>query len=329
MKILIIRMSAIGDIIMASGILPALKRAYPNSTIFWMVQKEYETLVSNSPYIDKLISFDRKKIEYLLKKGKIGEFFSFINKYIKELRHDDFDLVIDLQGIWKSGIWSFFFKSKKKIVVDPKEGCGFLYSKRIKSNPKDKRIGAEYKLVLGYLGVLNQKYRFGLGDVPDVLKLNEKYIVFCPFTTRPQKFWIDSYWRELTQGLEKKGFKIVVVGGKFDEKRFYEIFTNNSKVINLVGRLNILQSIGVLKHSWGVIGVDTGLTHAGMLLKKPTVALFGSTCPYLDTEYPAGKVLYKKLPCSPCKRNPTCNNELTCMKEITPDEVLDIFNKIC
>ena len=328
MKILILRMSAFGDIIMASGILPPIKKAYPDSTIFWMTQKEYEPLLSNSPYIDQIIPINRKKIEMAFKKRKIGEFVTLVKRYIKELRQYNFDLVLDLQGIWKSGVWAFFSRSRKKIVVDPKEGCGFLYTKKIISNPQDKKIGAEYKLILKHLGISDKEYGFGLGEVPDVLNLKEKYVVFCPFTTRPQKFWIDNYWKELQQGFKQKGFKIAVLGGKGDIKRFTKIFSDDSKMINLVGKLDILESLGVIKHSSGVVGVDTGLTHAAMLFNKRVVAIFGSTCPYFDTGYEAGKVLYKKLPCSPCKRNPTCDNKFTCMKNISPQQVLDAFFEI-
>jgi heptosyltransferase-1 len=72
-----------------------------------------------------------------------------------------------------------------------------------------------------------------------------------------------------------------------------------------------------------LIGVDTGLGHMGIAFGTPSLLLFGSTCPYLDTTRANARVLYHKLDCSPCKRRPTCGWAFTCMHLITIDEVLD------
>ena len=78
-----------------------------------------------------------------------------------------------------------------------------------------------------------------------------------------------------------------------------------------------------MKRSSLLIGVDTGLTHMGYALGTPTIALFGATRPYLDTDWMPGKVLYHPHECSPCRRDPTCDGDFTCMKAISTDEVLN------
>jgi len=84
-----------------------------------------------------------------------------------------------------------------------------------------------------------------------------------------------------------------------------------------------VQSAAVIKNAALMIGVDTGLTHMGTAFMRPTVALFGSTCPYLITASPATRVLYHPFPCSPCRRSPTCSGEFPCMADITVAEVME------
>ncbi len=316
-------MSAIGDIIMASGILPALKKAYPTSHITWVAQREYIELLSDSPYVDQVISFDRKGLSKLLKQGTIIGFLRQLLFLIKEIRKKHYEIVLDLQGIWKSSIWAVLSRSGNKIVVDPKEGVGFLFSKKIYPNPKDKRIGAEYKLALEFLQVVENNYTLGVGINRSPVDIQGEYVVFCPFTTRQQKFWIDNYWREVQDFVHKKGYKVVILGGKQDRELFNKIFSSRENLIDLVGKLSLKESIGIIKGASAVIGVDTGLTHCGMLMKRPTIAIFGSTCPYLDTGYSKGIVLYENLDCSPCKRNPKCRGNFECMHKITPSKVIE------
>jgi heptosyltransferase-1 len=72
-----------------------------------------------------------------------------------------------------------------------------------------------------------------------------------------------------------------------------------------------------------LVGVDTGLTHMGIAFNTPTVAIFGSTRPYLDTRRDNAKVIWLGLECSPCRRNPTCHGAFTCLRDITPDQVIE------
>jgi heptosyltransferase-1 len=314
-----------GDIIMASGILPALKNAYPHATITWLVQKEFSELILGSPYVDKIISFDRKGLSNFLKEKNLKKFFKHLFVLIKEIRAQHFDLVLDLQGIWKSTIWTLISKAEEKIVVEPKEGVGFLFSKKVISPHQDKRLGAEYRTLLKFLGIGDES--FGLGVDISKKHSDTNYVVFCPFTTRKQKFWIDEYWRGLIQFIKRKGLKVVVLGGPKDRMRMHKIFSDESWIIDMVGKLSIKESLGIISSAKAVVGVDTGLTHGSMLLKKPTIAIFGSTCPYLYPGYKEGVVLYENLSCSPCKRNPICAGKFHCMREITPDKVIYYLEK--
>ena len=84
----------------------------------------------------------------------------------------------------------------------------------------------------------------------------------------------------------------------------------------------------MIKHASMLVGVDTGLTHMGIAFNVPTVALFGSTGPYTDTTRDNAVVLYHKMNCSPCRRNPTCDGDFTCMKKITIGEVMQTLARV-
>ena len=96
----------------------------------------------------------------------------------------------------------------------------------------------------------------------------------------------------------------------------------DTTLINLAGTTRLRQAAALIEKAALVVGVDTGLTHMGIAAGVPTVALFGSTCPYLDTGRDNTRIIYKALPCAPCKRRPTCDGAYTCMRDISVDDVL-------
>jgi heptosyltransferase-1 len=99
-------------------------------------------------------------------------------------------------------------------------------------------------------------------------------------------------------------------------------YPHDAGLVNLAGTTSLLQAAALIESSQLVIGVDTGLSHMGIAFGRPTLLLFGSTRPYLDTGRADARVLYHPLPCSPCKRRPTCQGSFDCMRLIREDEVL-------
>jgi heptosyltransferase-1 len=92
--------------------------------------------------------------------------------------------------------------------------------------------------------------------------------------------------------------------------------------INLVGKTRLQSLPAWFEQSRLLIGVDTGLTHIGIALRRPVIALFGSTLPYVKNTGLPLRVMYDALPCAPCRRAPTCNGEFTCMRLLTPERVV-------
>ena len=154
-----------------------------------------------------------------------------------------------------------------------------------------------------------------------------QYVVIAPFTTRPQKHWTHAHWRALIGRLADAGHQVACLGGPGDREEAATLLDGLS-VMNWVGTYPLGVSAGLVRHAAAVIGVDTGLTHMGIASNIPTVALFGSTCPYLDTGRDNVRVIYHGLACAPCKRSPTCAGRFDCMVGITADEVMSAFNEL-
>ena len=127
-------------------------------------------------------------------------------------------------------------------------------------------------------------------------------IFILPFTTRVEKHWQNSHWKELVDSLTLKyGLHCIVLGSNLDKNQLGLLTQLGNKVISLTGKTTLLEAAEFINLSEFVVGVDTGLTHMSVSLGKNTVALFGNTCPYLNPVNNNSRVIWINKECSPCK----------------------------
>ncbi|HKJ95920.1 MAG TPA: glycosyltransferase family 9 protein, partial [Gammaproteobacteria bacterium] len=197
----------------------------------------------------------------------------------------------------------------------------------------DPRIGSEYRALAEHLGVPAERFPMDVAlTEADRARVQSqlaewevagRYAVLCPFTTRPQKHWFDEHWRALMPLLrERAGLAAVILGGPGDAEHGDVLAAGEAA--NLAGGLSLRESAAAIAGASLLIGVDTGLTHMGTAYGIPTVALFGSTRPYLETDSPRTRVLYEPLWCSPCRRRPICGGVFSCMRLHRPEAVADV-----
>jgi len=320
---------------MASGVIPALKSRYPEAKIDWIVQPECKDLLSANSQINEVIVWPRKEWVSLLKQGNLPGLCSRLLGFTRKLRSRQYDLVIDIQGLWKSAIWALLSKGKQKIGLGSKEGSGLVMHKVIYLDRRDASIASEYKLLLKEMGVEYKDYGLGIQVFAQDVQIakeklakelgDKKYIVVCPFTTRAQKHWPEERWVKLINKLQEY-YKtpVVLLGGPGDRQAAERMQQYCTNLINFAGDTSLMQSLAIITNSSLVVGVDTGLTHVGSLCSIPTVALFGSTCPYREKDTPSLEVIYKEFSCSPCRRRPDCE-DFPCMRSI---QVNDVWKRI-
>jgi heptosyltransferase-1 len=333
--ILIVRLSAIGDVVFASPLIRALRLRYPAARISWLVQPESKALLEHHPDLDQVIVWPRGEWEALWKQRRWLALWRAIRQFRQTLRACRFDMALDVHSLMKSGFLTWLSGARERIGLGSREGSQWLMTRVVDKGPDSKRIGSEYLRLAEVLGLPVEPFEMQvvLGDADDRFAgtlirkrgLQNGYAVICPFTTRPQKHWFETSWIELAPQLQQQlGLQVVLLGGPADREAAQRIRTGAGDcVTNLAGETSLTQAAALIRHAGLVIGVDTGLTHMGIAFKRPSICLFGSTCPYLDTTRDDAVVLYHKLDCSPCKRRPTCNGRFDCMRAITAGEVLD------
>jgi heptosyltransferase-1 len=249
-----------------------------------------------------------------------------------QLRAKKYDLVVDAQGLLKSAFLAWLSGGDERVGFKSKEPNRLFLTRRLQKSITD-RISSEYLGLAEDLGWDTRDFDLSLrllsSDVEraGVVAGSESYLVVAPFTTRPQKHWTREHWQDLISALVAQGRKVACLGGPSDREEA-QAMLGDLRVENWVGVYPLGVSAALIQGADAVIGVDTGLTHMGIAAGVPTVALFGSTCPYTQTGRDNVRVIYHALPCSPCKRRPTCGGHFDCMGGIRPVEVLDALRQV-
>lgn len=339
-SILIVRLSAIGDIVFASPLVHALRRRYPRARISWLVQPESRSLLECHPELDEVIVWPREEWQRLWKARRWRELWRAVSAFRASLRSRRFDLALDVQGLMKSGLLAWLSGARERIGLASREGSRWLMTRVIERGGEPRRIASEYLHFARRLELPDARFEMCVGLAEEDRRhagewlrrqgLERGFVVICPFTTRPQKHWFDASWRRLAERIGAEwGLGVVMLGGPGERRRSREIAAGEPPgVINQVGETTLRQAAAIIARASLVVGVDTGLTHMGIAMDRPTLCLFGSTRPYLETGHADARVIYHPRECSPCRRNPTCGGAFHCMADITVEEVMDEASRL-
>lgn len=341
-RILIVRLSALGDVVLSSGLIPALLSLWPEVQISWLVEAPAAPLLKHNPRLHEVIVLPSARWKSLWREGQKLQAIREIRRFRAELRRRNFELVIDPQGLLKSGLMAWFTGAPRRVNLKPRESSQWLMHESVRpalpAADELPVVAHEYRDLAVYLGAEAHSYRMDLavGQAAqqqarsrlEQLKVGPKYAVLAAFTTRPQKHWIESHWADLAAGLLKQGLTPLLLGGPGDREAAQRIAASHSAIVNLVGQFKLDETVAVINDSSLLVGVDTGLTHMAIALAIPTVALFGSTTPYLSGPDARTQVLYEQLACSPCNRKPTCDGRFDCMRQLDVARVLKAATEV-
>ena len=339
-RILIIRLSAIGDIVFASGLIPALKARYPNVVIDWVVEESYQDLLKAHPGLDKLYLWPRRRWGGLWRERQWPTLIGEMKTLIKQFRARRYDWILDTQGLFKSGLFARLAQGQFRVGLGSREGSQWWMDLVVSRKTQDRRIASEYLQLLRELGVepgdtpldihLSLGHQKGAEDILKGLNIHGPYVVMCPFTTRPQKHWLQAQWPQLAKSVQSQwGFPGLVVGAPGDKAAAENIAKESGAAcLSAAGLTSIGVSAALIQKAALVVGVDTGMTHLGIAFQRPTVALFGATRPYLDPGFAKAKVLYRPRECSPCRKRPICHGRYDCMREWQVSDVMEAIEKV-
>ena len=333
-RILIVRTSAIGDVVFASPFAAALKRSDPQAHIAWLVEPGIHELLASDPNVDELILWPKGEWKRLWKQRRWLELFKQIRAFATALKNKRFDTAIDLQGLLKSGWLTWLTGAPRRVGLGSREGSQWLMTEIVPKGGDIRRISSEYLHLAQHMELKTGDFlphlhlsQEATSEAQDLLVSHglrpERYAVFAPFTTRPQKHWFEDAWQSLAVRVrDELGLIPVILGAPSDKEAAQRIATPQSGAVSLAGTTRLPEAAALVQNAALVIGVDTGLTHMGTAFARPTVALFGSTRPYLDTGRSTSRVIWLGLECSPCRRRPTCAGAFNCLRRITPEQVM-------
>ena len=336
-NVLLVRLSARGDIVFSSPMVRAFRRTYPGIRITWLAESHTANLIEHHPELDEVLVWDRNAWKKLLKERRFLTLLRDAKRFITTLRSRRFDVAVDMQGLLRSGLMTFLSGAPVRIGLRPKEGSQ-LFMTRVVDRERNKgnraKVSSEYLYLAQELGLDTGDFRMEVplsGEDRDFMEgwirdegLNEGFAVAIPFTTRPQKHWFEDRWAKLLDRVtEELGLPTVILGGPGDIPALERIRgMARSRPHSLVGKTSLTQAAAAIERAALVVGVDTGLSHMGIAFDRPTVTIFGSNIPYTEPPTDRARVLVHWLECSPCKGNPTCDGDYTCMKLIGVDDVL-------
>lgn len=328
MKILILKPSSLGDVIHALPVLRLLKRSRPEAEVHWWINEEFAPLIEGDPDIAGLFLFRRRRWTSPFALGEVA-------LSIAAMRRERFDVVIDLQGLARSGTFAWLANGGILIGVDdPREGAPGYYDIAVR------RPSALTHAVDWYLETLKPLHvpvtcEFDwLPPRPQVaLRVRERWpvdgsrwIILNPGARWLNKRWPAAHFAALARLLSASlpDHRFAILGGKGDVELGREIASAQPKrCLDLTGQTSLAEMIEWTRLAELMVTNDTGPMHVAAALGKPVVAPFGPTEPRRTGPY--GQVeqcLGLSLPCVPCM-SPRCHwkEPIACLRGITPAAV--------
>jgi lipopolysaccharide heptosyltransferase I len=287
---LIIKPSALGDIVHALPVLPSLRTAFPQVKLTWLVRKEFAPLFECVEGLDDVIQFDRKNMATWFCSLKA---FRNLWDFARQLRKQRFDLVLDLQGLFRSALFARMTNCKRIIgLQESRELAHLICTECIPSPPDSAHILDTYFAVLTEIGVQTLQPECPL-KAPKTAqqsiqqKMNEntlsskQFLVLIPGSAHMYKCWPTERFARLASIMhEKYGWPTVVVGTKNESGYAAEIIANiSTPVIDLTGQTTIPELIALFNQAAAVVSNDTGPGHIALSTDTPGVIIFGNTNP--------------------------------------------------
>ena len=328
-NIIVIKLSAIGDVIHALPVSYAIKEQFPEAHLTWVVEQAAHAILVDNPYIDEIILFEKAKFR------SFGGFLREIGPFRRRLRTRRYDASLDLQGLFKSAAIAFNAGAKLRIgTANMREGA-HLVSRPVRGAHAEGHIVERYLDVARALGCVVREVRFPVAvserdaAAADTLLMREgvqegrRFVAFAIGANWTNKRWPAEQFAALSDRLYRAHYIPVLVGGGALDETIAQDIMRASEIppVNLVGRTNLKQLAHIFTRAALVLGGDTGPVHLAAGLRRPTVMLMGPTDanrngPYGQLE----NAIEVDRPCRGCWKR-TCPKGLDCLAAITVDQV--------
>ncbi len=284
MKILLVRVSSLGDVLHNLPMVADILRHHPGATIDWVVEEGYTSLVRLNPHVRKIIPWALRRWRKSL--GKAGT-RAEIKAFFSSLREEEYDVVFDTQGLLKTGIIMGAARTvrggRKVGLANGSEGSGYegisriFHTHSIPLNPRTHAVARGRKVAGAALGY-NVDYPpdFGLpapqAAARPAFLPPEDYAVFFHGTARDAKKWPREAWVELGRALAP--MTVLLPWGSPQERDEADALAAGLPNARVLPKLSMMDAVAVAQHARLAVGVDTGLTHIAAAFVRPTVEIY-------------------------------------------------------
>ncbi len=340
-KFLVIRLSAIGDVIRTIPAVKALKENYPSSSITWITEEPSISILKAQPEIDEVMLFPRRRwIAGIMSiKNSIRTLLEIYN-FIFILREKRFDVVLDFHGILKSGLISFISGAPVRIGFDrgSVKEFNFLFS-NLKVRPERERISRIKRnfILLNALGLRVSSFNPNLYIPPEDREYIESFfnslnvdirrplIAIHPGTSQKTRYkrWNRRNYSELSDRLIRELNATVIFTWGENELEWVEEIRKEMKEASILAPKtgSLVKLAEIFRRSDLYIGGDTGPMHIASMVGTPVVVIYGPTDPIINEPIGYHKKVRKEVGCNPCRKK-SCKS-LICLENV---KVEDVFN---
>jgi 3-deoxy-D-manno-octulosonic-acid transferase/heptosyltransferase-1 len=346
-KILIVKLSAIGDVIHTLPALNALRERYPKARITWLVEEAAADLVIGHRALDRVLVSGRKRWIRQLKGPHRRQALSEMRRFWHDLRDTRYDMIIDFHGLLKSSLLVWLAHGKRKIGFDKgmqhQEHSYLFLNERVP--PVDMEVHALVRglMLLDAIGVKTRRVVF---DVPVFARdhrqaesLLERHgmdgsrplVAVNPVALWETKLWRDDRFAALADRLiQEMGVDVVFTGGPADRPIVDAILSRmTARAVNLAGKTGLKTLAALYRRTALLVTTDTGPMHLAAAVGTPVVALFGPTAPWRTGPFGEGHRVVRTAPaCSPCFKRRCDGRRCCCMRAITVEMVLDAIRQL-
>lgn len=332
-RILIIKPSAIGDVVHGLPILNLLHQRFPAAQISWLVTPACAGILQGHPMLHEVICFERRRFG---KAWKNPRALVDLYRFTRGLRRRRFDLVVDLQGLFRSGWLAFRTGAPIRIgLASAREGAPVFYTHRVAVDAGDQHAIERYLSVTEALGCPRSPVAFPFATTQSDREAARQlvggarpYAVLLPGSNWLTKRWPVERFAALVEPLRREFGLHAVFAGSPDERGLCQQAVEQAgrPAKNLAGQTTLGQLTALLEQAAIVIANDSGPMHIASALNRPLVAIFGPTNPLRTGPY--GRldcVVRLDLPCSPCYSR-TCSHQ-SCMRWLEVGSVLSAVRR--
>ena len=339
MNILIVKLSAIGDVIHTLPALNAIRNHYPNANITWLVEEDAASLVIGHKALDRVIVSKRKRWLKALKSLSLLSTIKDVYGFIKVLRDTRYDMILDFQALLKSGILIALARGQRKIGfnkgLEHMEHSYMFLNERIPAIDMEIHALTRGMVLLNAIGIPTKEIEYKLpvsnDDCEKVDELMKRHdingvkflIAINPVAKWESKLWPKERFARLADMIiDEYDARIIFTGGSEDRHIIQDIMSAmKGRALNLAGHTTLKMLAALYEKTVLVISTDTGPMHLAAAMETPVVAIFGPTAPWRTGPYGSGHRVVRADPeCSPCFKR-QCET-IDCMHQISEDQVM-------